>query len=399
MSFELEMIVPREGVDDLGQQAEASITFLHYSLELGYHHHEDLRSLGTLEILKEELRHINRSNASKHLLFNCNKSWQKAVIMGKRTSPFISSVDLEGGLIIRLHQDGIKGKPLSRLAARLPRTVLSVANAAESPTVLLARREMQSWQLLQLEPSPLRQPDEFSAPTHLGSDGSHLAATLYNLARLGNNEEHIYAQVANRLSELLDDVDAVWIDRDDRRELLTLMVKSRDGTIHPARSLSDGTMRFLALVVLELNPESIGLLCLEEPENGIHPERIPKIISLLQDIATDVNEPVDDVKDSSLKQVIINTHSPAVVQQVPDDSLLVAEVKEDVNESGQRFNRVCFNYLTNTWRSKIPDFDSISVISNNNILAYLNPISNQMPRQKRVVDREDLQLLIPGLLD
>ncbi|MEY3827573.1 MAG: hypothetical protein RLZZ148_2393 [Cyanobacteriota bacterium] len=399
MSFELEMIVPREGVDDLGQQAEASITFLHYSLELGYHHHDDLRSLGTLEILKEELRHINRSNASKHLLFNCNKSWQKAVIMGKRTSPFISSVDLEGGLIIRLHQDGIKGKPLSRLAARLPRTVLSVANAAESPTVLLARREMQSWQLLQLEPSPLRQPDEFSAPTHLGSDGSHLAATLYNLARLGNNEEHIYAQVANRLSELLDDVDAVWIDRDDRRELLTLMVKSRDGTIHPARSLSDGTMRFLALVVLELNPESIGLLCLEEPENGIHPERIPKIISLLQDIATDVNEPVDDVKDSSLKQVIINTHSPAVVQQVPDDSLLVAEVKEDVNESGQRFNRVCFNYLTNTWRSKIPDFDSISVISNNNILAYLNPISNQMPRQKRVVDREDLQLLIPGLLD
>jgi len=399
MSFELEMIVPREGVDDLGQQAEASITFLHYSLELGYHHHDDLRSLGTLEILKEELRHINRSNASKHLLFNCNKSWQKAVIMGKRTSPFISSVDSEGGLIIRLHQDGIKGKPLSRLAARLPRTVLSVANAAESPTVLLARREMQSWQLLQLEPSPLRQPDEFSAPTHLGSDGSHLAATLYNLARLGKNEEHIYAQVATRLSELLDDVDAVWVDRDDRRELLTLMVKSRDGTIHPARSLSDGTMRFLALVVLELNPESIGLLCLEEPENGIHPERIPKIISLLQDIATDVNEPVDDVKDSSLKQVIINTHSPAVVQQVPDDSLLVAEVKEDVNESGQRFNRVCFNYLTNTWRSKIPDFDSISVISNNNILAYLNPISNQMRRQKRVIDREDLQLLIPGFPD
>ena len=87
------------------------------------------------------------------------------------------------------------------------------------------------------------------------------------------------------------------------------------------------------------------------------------------------------------------------MQQVPDDSLLVAEVKEDVNESGQRFNRVCFNYLTNTWRSKITDFDSISVISNNNILAYLNPISNQMRRQKRVIDREDLQLLIPGFPD
>ena len=65
----------------------------------------------------------------------------------------------------------------------LPRTVLSIANAAESPTVLVARREMESWQMLQLEPSALRRPDEFGAPTHLGADGRYLAATLYRLAR------------------------------------------------------------------------------------------------------------------------------------------------------------------------------------------------------------------------
>jgi len=53
----------------------------------------------------------------------------------------------------------MSGKPLSRSAKNLLRTVLSVANAAERPTVLLARREMQSWRLLQLEPSALRQPD------------------------------------------------------------------------------------------------------------------------------------------------------------------------------------------------------------------------------------------------
>lgn len=243
MSFEAEMIVPGEGVDDLGQTARASITFLRYSIELAYRQDDSLRSLGSLELLKEELVHINLGDAPKHLLFNHKaKTWRKSAVK---------------------------------------------------------------------------------------------ASNLYHLARLRKNlrqsdqeaEAQVYAQVAGRLAQLLDDVDAVGIERDDRRELLTLMVTTRDGTTHPARSLSDGTMRFLALAALELDPEAQGLLCLEEPENGIHPERIPKILELLQDIATDVEEPVD--QDNPLRQVIINTHSPAVVQQIPEDSLLVAELKEE----------------------------------------------------------------------
>ena len=128
-----------------------------------------------------------------------------------------------------------------RLAANLPRTVLSASNAAESPTALLARREMQSWRLLQLEPSALRQPDNFKAPAQLGMDGSHMAATLYHLAHfnplpqsngvLANAwAEQIYGQVANNLAELIDDVQRVWIDRDDQRELLTLHVTGHDNT-------------------------------------------------------------------------------------------------------------------------------------------------------------------------
>ena len=221
---------------------------------------------------------------------------------------------------------------------------------------------MQSWRLLQLEPSALRQPDEFTAPTKLDMDGSHLPATLYHLARSNKNysqdrlsedeaEAQVYSQVANLLAELIDDVGEVGIDRDERRELLTLIVIARDGTSHPARALSDGTLRFLALAVLELDSQAQGLLCLEEPENGIHPERIPKILKLLQDIATDVNEAIGI--DNPLRQVIINTHSPSVVMQVPDESLLVAELKETV-DSGKRFKRVCFGCLPNTWRRGRP---------------------------------------------
>ncbi len=295
----------------------------------------------------------------------------------------------------------------------MSRTVLSVTNAAESRTAFLARREMRSWQLLQLEPSSLRKPDEFSAPVKLGSNGSHLAATLYRLATSKGGgkskrkqDPSVYAQIANRLAELIDGVHELSIDRDERRELLTLSVTGKDKISHAARALSDGTLRFLALAVLSQDPEAQGVLCLEEPENGIHPERIPAMIRLLRDIACDVDEPVGT--DNPLRQVIVNTHSPSVVQQVPEESLLVAETKELFFEK-KRLKGACFSCLPNTWRVvKSPDPEHEHVCPKGKLLAYLNPVSHvklndEIPKtrkgkrhrkDRRVVDREDIQLLL-----
>ena len=116
-------------------------------------------------------------------------------------------------------------------------------------------------------------------------------------------------------------------------------VTDSNGTVHPGRSLSDGTLRFLALSVLELDPKATGLICVEEPENSIHPSRIPLILRLLQDIATDVTLPSGP--DNSLCQVIVNTHSTSVVQEIFDNTLLIAELREVVQD-GQRFNGVRF---------------------------------------------------------
>jgi predicted ATPase len=429
MSFEAEMIIPGDGADDLGQKAKATTTFLRYSVALAHRDDSGLGSLGPLELLKEELVHITRGEAYKHLLFPHSVGlWRRSAVVGRRSgSEFISTEGEPGKRIIKLHQDGGGGRPLSRQAVDLPRTVLSATNAAESPTALLARREMQSWKLLQLEPSALRKPDEFSAPVTLGSDGSHLAATLYRLARAekasdlrngapGSHNRMVYAQVANRLAELIDDVQEVWIDRDERRELFTLYVTGKDKTSHAARALSDGTLRFLALAVLAQDPEARGVLCLEEPENGIHPERIPAMIRLLQDIATDANEPVGP--DNPLRQVIVNTHSPAVVQQVPDTSLLVAELREMI-DSGMRFNGVCFSALPGTWRvSKSPQPDEEHVCRKGKLMAYLNPVVRGEPgvetgedqtrgkrrkakfsEPRRVIDREEIQPLLHPMFE
>lgn len=53
--FEAEMIISAVGLDDLGQEAKASATFLKYSVSLGYREETGWRNLGGLELLKEEL--------------------------------------------------------------------------------------------------------------------------------------------------------------------------------------------------------------------------------------------------------------------------------------------------------------------------------------------------------
>lgn len=419
MSFEAEMIVPRTATDDLGQEATASITFLRYSLTLAYRFAEDLPAGGALELIKEELAHINLRDAVAKLPFPHSLLWRKSAVHGRRSGTEFISTEVDDSVRqVKLHQDGNAGRPQLRLAENLPRTVLSVATAAESRTALVARREMQSWRLLQLEPSALRKPDQFNANPRLGMDGSHLAATLYRLARRASRdrndrdltsdqaEKALYSEVANRLAELITDVRSIRIDRDERRELMTLYLRDRGGTEHPARALSDGTLRFLALAVLEMESDAPGLLCLEEPENGIHPERIPAMLRLLRDIATDPRKPLG--ANNPLRQVIVNTHSPAVVLQIPDDSLLVAELYESA-EGGQRFPCVRFSPLEDTWRSGIPGAGR--PIAKGSILAYLNPIEPavRVPRPEppsngrgratrqssRVVDRPDLQAMFP----
>jgi predicted ATPase len=412
MTFEAEMIVPRDGFDDLGQPAKATITFLRYLLKIRYRADEMTRAVGGLEIVREELSHIKIGEPRRHLLFPHSPQWRKSALVGRRTTPFISTKeDQKGNKIIKIHQDGgSSGRARMLAAANLPRTALSASatNAVETPTATLARREMQSWRLLQLEPSALRAPDPFTAPVKLGADGSHLAATLYRMGRSngGKTEANgtdsrtnpLYSRLANRLSELIEDVRNVSVARDEKRELLTLNVTGRDGTVHPARSLSDGTLRFLALAVLELDPEAQGLLCLEEPENGIHPKRIPAILNLLQDIAVDVNEPQGP--DNPLRQVIVNTHSPAVVAQVPDSSLLVADTREIVRR-GRKFRALSFGCLNKTWRQAATE---ARIVSRGKVLEYLNPVDSVqrdfmfesvsgVPKV-RVIDRPDLQLTL-----
>jgi len=82
----------------------------------------------------------------------------------------------------------------------------------------------------------------------------------------------------------------------------------------PATRLSDGTIRFMAMLALLLSPKPPTLLCMEEPELGLHPDAVYLLADLL-------------VEASSRMQIVVTTHSDTLVSALSEnaDSVLVCD--------------------------------------------------------------------------
>ena len=386
MTFVADMVVPWRAVDDLGQETGASSTLLRYTLELGRRELPDALSRGPLAVVREELIHLRQRDAPRHLRFpHSMGDWRRAVVGGRRSAPSFISTEGDGEhRVVVLHADGGSGVgPVRRAAVALPRTVLSTASGAHSPTALAVRREMQSWQLVQPDPAALRQPDRFGARSRMAADGSHLAAAVHYLAAshagpTQRSQPALPQAMSERLGELIGGGHALQVEVDPERDRLALAVRDPDGVLHPASTLADGVLRLTAYLVLAHDPRTGGVLCMEDPERGVHPARIPHLLNLLIGIGVDPYQPVGE--DNPLRQVIVSTHAPAVVQQVPDDSVVFV-----------RSRRGCAQFLClpDTWRA-----GQGGHVSRDDLDAYLNPVPSREDgvggaRYTRVVDRED----------
>ena len=116
------------------------------------------------------------------------------------------------------------------------------------------------------------------------------------------------------------------------------------------------------------------------------------MLRLLRDIATDPDEPVDET--NPLRQVIINTHSPAVVMQVPLDCLLLADAVESSDDRGI-FLQTIFSALSKTWRTK--DEAPANTLAPGKLLSYVNPVRHTPDYgafEKRVIESQEVQLLL-----
>lgn len=93
----------------------------------------------------------------------------------------------------------------------------------------------------------------------------------------------------------------------------------------PATRLSDGTLRYLCLLAILCHPEPPPLICIEEPELGLHPDILPTIADLLVDAA-------------QRTQLIVTTHSEALVSKL--SGIPEAVVVCDREPEGTRLRRL-----------------------------------------------------------
>lgn len=189
--------------------------------------------------------------------------------------------------------------------------------------------------------SQRRDPDQYPEITYLGqvlgkirlyrewSFGRYTAPRLPQKADLPNDmlepDSSNLGLVLNRLrrdpavkQRLLTALQALYSGIDDydvQIEGGTVQVFFHEGRFTvPATRLSDGTLRYLCLLAVLCHPNPPPLICIEEPELGLHPDVLPTLAELLKEASTRT-------------QLIVTTHSDVLVDAMSDQPgcVLVAE--------------------------------------------------------------------------
>jgi predicted ATPase len=147
----------------------------------------------------------------------------------------------------------------------------------------------------------------------LRSDGSNLAAFLYYLAKKHESNYRLILGAVQRVAPFVDDFQLEPAKLNPETIRLEWRHKNSD-TYFDASSLSDGTLRFIALATLFLQPEEYrpSVILVDEPELGLHPYAVTMLAAL--------------VKQSGAKtQVILGTQSPLLLDHFQPEDVLVAD--------------------------------------------------------------------------
>src|SRR5205085_3409785 len=112
---------------------------------------------------------------------------------------------------------------------------------------------------------------------------------------------------------LVPDLINIELKKDEVRNEYTIWATYQDGSSLSSRVLSDGTLRLLAIVTLKNDLQFHGVLCFEEPENGVHSSYLIDIAHLFKKLATDFVDPQQ--VNEPLKQILVTTHSPIFISQ------------------------------------------------------------------------------------
>lgn len=309
MSFIVDMLLNPTVTDTWGATEKLRYTRLRYELKL----HRFTNSIGMedIEVVYERLDTIKHKTDKwiKMLPPQTAEIWRPKVTEGRRQIPYIYTGEYNGKQTIIVPQDGSQGKKRLFPLNNTTRTVLSSIDSVDFKHILAVREEMKSWKFMQLNPEDLRLPtSKAGGEDVISASGKNLAAALY---RIKLEDKYNLVEISRRLHSFLPNFVGVDVMDDVENKRYVIVLHDVDKKEYTSRVLSEGTLRILALCVLCQDDRHSGLLCFEEPENGIHPFRIKTMVSLLKELSTDFSEP-----EIPLCQIIVNTHSVVFVKEM-----------------------------------------------------------------------------------
>ncbi len=311
MQFAVELFIDSIVKDDFNKEETLGHQRLRYEIHISKRR-EERSNLERLYVDYEELRPIKRGDDQWMKLHNLGDEW-KSDKRSLNYKPYIST-DKKGSVnVINIRQDGRRGgKPTP--IQDLERSVLSGVNDAFYPHAFAVREEMRHWKQFQFSPIELRKPSPMLGADFIDIEGRNLAAML---KRTEAYEPGILRPISRTIQNILPEIKEIYIDEDSAKSHYVLMTRSVDDRVFSSNVLSEGTLRIIALVALIYDDRHRGLICFEEPENGIHPFRMEKILQLLKDLSTQFQG--EGEAELPLRQVIINTHSPLLVRKYYDE--------------------------------------------------------------------------------
>ena len=186
-----------------------------------------------------------------------------------------------------------------------------------SQTVANLRSSVGSWRLYHFHDTGTMSPIKRTADIHdnrqLRASGSNLAALLFLLREKHPNAYTRIRRTVRLAAPFFDDF-ALEPSALNEEKILLEWRHRRSDAYFSASSLSDGSLRFIALATLFLQPESLrpSVVLVDEPELGLHPYAITLLASLLKQAAVTT-------------QIIVATQSPLLLDHFEPEDVLVAD--------------------------------------------------------------------------
>ncbi len=321
----VEVLLDSEGVDDFGREYKVPAQRLRYELTLGIGNGHDGAQHGIF-VRNEYCRSLKRDeDRADYLKF-------RKLSYGRYGTPFIRKDEMSDALLVRQDGPGKSGNPMRLSLKEAPRTALSTITTAEFPHLYALRKALRAVRFLEINPIAARSANDRFEKTTLKPDASNLAAVLNRLrdqTRTAKRPDGVLSDIATDLSALIPSVCRVTVQSDDQRQY-SFSVDFTNDISFSSRVISDGTLRILALLSILNDPDRKGTLCFEEPENGVHEGRIPALIDLLRNASV-----IDPDPKVPTFQVLLNTHSPKVMEALADNEIVAADVVSRIDPSSQ----------------------------------------------------------------